>query len=63
MWLRRHFMQERPDGLFLLLEEALVEHLPGTSAMNGTHWEGMRFVDQRFVRFNGQAQPSAHAAQ
>ena len=56
-------MQERPDGLFLVLEEALLEHLPGPSAMNGTHWEGMRFVDQRFVRFNGQAQPSAHAAQ
>ena len=63
VWLRRHFMQERPDGLFLVLEEALVEHLAGVSSMSNTHWEGLRFVDQRFVRFNGQAQPSAHVAQ
>ena len=63
MWLRRHFMQERPDGLFLVLEEALVEHLAGVSALGNKFWEGLRFVDSRFVRYSGRAQPSAHVAQ
>ena len=61
--LRRHFMQERPDGLFLVLKEALVEHLPGVSSINNTFWEGNRFVDSRFVRYNGEAQASARVTQ
>ena len=56
-------MQERPDGLFLVLKEALVEHLPGVSSMNNTFWEGNRFVDSRFVRYNGEAQSSAHTSE
>lgn len=60
--LRRHFMQERPDGLFLVLQEALVEHLPGVSSINNTFWEGNRFVDSHFVRYNGEAQASARMA-
>ena len=61
--LHRHFMQERPDGLFLVLREALVEHMPGVSTINNTFWEGNRFVDSHFVRYNGEAQASARTAQ
>ena len=56
-------MQEHPNGLFLVLREALVEHLPGVSSINNTFWEGNRFVDSRFVRYNGEAQSSARTTQ
>ncbi|KAK9827276.1 hypothetical protein WJX81_006940 [Elliptochloris bilobata] len=47
----RDFMQGRPEGLFLVLEESLVEHVAGVSSINSTFWAGGRFVDARFMRY------------
>ena len=46
----RHFMQDRPDGLFLVLKESLVEHVGGVSSLNHTFWKGDSFVDSLFLR-------------
>ncbi len=49
-------MQDRPDGLFLVLEESLVEHVGGVSSLNHTFWKGGRFVDSLFLRQSPTAQ-------
>ena len=46
----REFMQDRPDGLFLVLEQSLLEHIGSVSSQNNTFWIGNRFVDSLFWR-------------